>query len=284
MPVGPMNSAPRITVWLLLFGHFGQACAAKSNSVHSALTSDEGGESPPLLPPASRSEGTLDATPASGDAGTSTSLASSDDTSHVDAGGIDSSGSPEVDSTEPSLSGCDSLPVCVDKILRIRAKPCDWRSSLFTSTPFYVPKNACVSITPTNTPKNVWNIGMGPVGPYGEPAECECLVHDLTPLATDGGVQPVRRGLLGALVARIGAKGTPFIVGRTTAARVNSPGILFFASNDNVAPCKDGLRGSCFDDNQGQLEVHVVVKADRCSLEGIIFSPREPPDPNGANP
>jgi hypothetical protein len=70
---------------------------------------------------------------------------------------------------------------------------------------------------------------------------------------------PVTDGNLGELVGKIGGS-PPFRIGSSTIRAVSQDGNLLLAMNENTGPCKDGRDGSCYEDNNGVLEVIVTVR------------------------
>lgn len=109
-----------------------------------------------------------------------------------------------------------------------------------------------------------WTVGDGPIGPNGskDPKSCECVVSKK---GTGGGSV----GNLGALVGRVGDS-RPFVVGdgkKLGEYLVEKEGKLFLGSNDNMDECDGTHRGSCFEDNKGELNVKVKVTRKKPNLE-----------------
>ena len=69
---------------------------------------------------------------------------------------------------------------------------------------------------------------------------------------------PTTDGYLGELIGKV-SDGPPFRIGSSTCHYINQDGNLMLTMNENTGPCKDGRSGSCYDDNEGTLEVEVGV-------------------------
>lgn len=101
--------------------------------------------------------------------------------------------------------------------------------------------------------KGRWWNGISQTGPEGDSG----LIWNIG--RPGCGQCPVVDGNLGELVAKI--NGTPaFRIGLSTTVHVSSDGKLMLAMNENTGPCKAGQQGSCYEDNQGALEVKVIRK------------------------
>lgn len=70
---------------------------------------------------------------------------------------------------------------------------------------------------------------------------------------------PIAEGNLGHLIGKVDA-GPPFSIGRSSVRLLNTSGSLFLAMNENKGRCKDNREGSCYDDNNGALEVKVTTR------------------------
>jgi hypothetical protein len=100
-----------------------------------------------------------------------------------------------------------------------------------------------------------WDSGIHPSGPDGDSS------HDCDN-------RYIICGKLGALVGAIGTpysdkndlKAAAFLIGSSSTQTAASDGILFLAMNENLGSCKEGVEGSCYDDNLYSLEVVVTVK------------------------
>jgi hypothetical protein len=98
----------------------------------------------------------------------------------------------------------------------------------------------------------MWDMGLGAVGPDGREDWCECTVSE----RSGSGF----RGFVGGLVGRIGKEGKPFFIGSHRTITAREDGALFLTSNDNLGPCDEVTRGSCYQDNRGSMGVCVEVK------------------------
>lgn len=94
------------------------------------------------------------------------------------------------------------------------------------------------------TAEGTWWNGTDETGPDGYHGSC--------------GQCPVVDGNLGELIGRIG-NGMPFRIGSFAEIIVTEDGILWLAMNENTGSCEDGKEGSCYKDNNGLLQVEVVV-------------------------
>ena len=96
-----------------------------------------------------------------------------------------------------------------------------------------------------------WSVGLGNIGPEGVETPCECVVSELV----NGG----HRGLLAALVGRIGSDGHPFLIGVQRTVTAKESGTLYLTANDNLGPCDGTNRSSCFSDNRGSVSVEIRI-------------------------
>jgi hypothetical protein len=63
---------------------------------------------------------------------------------------------------------------------------------------------------------------------------------------------------MGELVGKV-ADGMPFRIGRCSIESATQAGNLFLAMNENTGACVGGRTGSCYEDNNGSLQVLVSV-------------------------
>lgn len=70
---------------------------------------------------------------------------------------------------------------------------------------------------------------------------------------------PVPDGNLGELVGKVD-DGLRFRIGRSAIHVIDRDGNLFLAMNENTGSCNDGPEGSCYEDNNGALNVTVTVR------------------------
>ena len=127
-------------------------------------------------------------------------------------------------------SGCEDIDV--------PARPVNSRVDVLTPTEIQLQAGDVITITA----KGEWDDGLGSVGPDGGSGSCAgCPVN----------------APRGALIGRIGEQGTPFVVGAHATIRATASGTLFLGINDNAEGQCAGPVGSCYDDNQGSLCVHV---------------------------
>lgn len=143
------------------------------------------------------------------------------------------------------------LPCAKGFMVKVPAKPEDWRVDVFTPMFIHVNHGDTILFSASGT----WNVGSGSIGPDGQDDLCQCTVSE----KSGSGF----RGPLGALIGRIGALGTPFFIGSQKTITVFENGILFLSSNDNLRPCDKASIGSCYEDNRGIMEVCVEVKASK---------------------
>lgn len=134
--------------------------------------------------------------------------------------------------------------------ITVPARPPDWRGDVLSPTTVHVTQGSRITLAASGR----WSVGVGVVGPEGKEEWCECVVAEQ--------VGSGSRGPLGALVGRIGRDGAPFLVGTRAEIRSDRDGILYLGANDNMGPCDGAARGSCYRDNQGTVDVHVVVRAE----------------------
>lgn len=150
------------------------------------------------------------------------------------------------------LIGCTTPPsdlACTaGSLTTIPAKPEDWRTEIFTPSNIEVKKGDTLSLTASGT----WNLGLGPMGPDGKEDWCECTISEPS---GDG-----FRGPLGAVIGRIGIQGTPFLIGSQHKVIADGDGILYLSSNENMGPCNNVDRGSCYEDNKGTMEVCIEIQ------------------------
>ena len=71
------------------------------------------------------------------------------------------------------------------------------------------------------------------------------------------GACPIPDGNLGELVGKVGPD--LFKVGKSSTQVVTQDSNLYLTMNENTGPCKDGRAGSCYEDNNGSLEVKITV-------------------------
>jgi hypothetical protein len=128
--------------------------------------------------------------------------------------------------------------------IKVKARPRNSLNDVLNDTSIEVREGDTLCFTATKK----WDVGQGSISPDGNPGTCECPVSDASGNA-----------MVGALVGRIGANGTPFIIGSTNAVKATRSGTLYLGSNDNLGPCT-GQRGSCYDDNGGKVKVQVRIK------------------------
>jgi hypothetical protein len=69
---------------------------------------------------------------------------------------------------------------------------------------------------------------------------------------------PVVGGNLGELVGKVEGD-FPFRIGRCQTEEMQTDGAFLLAMNENTGPCKDNREGSCYDDNNGSLQVTIIV-------------------------
>lgn len=130
--------------------------------------------------------------------------------------------------------------------ITVPAKPTDWRVDVLTDTEIPVEPGSTLVLRASGS----WSVGTGVVGPEGKENWCECVVR-----------RPVGsgfRGPLGAVIGRIGRQGKPFLVGTHTEVTTGEGGTLFLGANDNMGPCDQMQRGSCYADNFGSVTVTVA--------------------------
>ena len=147
--------------------------------------------------------------------------------------------------------------------LAVPARPRDWRVDVLTPTSVHVARGNSVSLTASGH----WSVGAGEVGPGGKEDWCECVVSE----AVGAGF----RGNLGALIGRIGQRGSPFVIGTAARIKAQEDGTLFMGANDNLGPCDGTTRGSCYRDNAGTLDVEVVVREEE--FNAVVASTAGPP-------
>jgi len=145
----------------------------------------------------------------------------------------------------PTISARVSVP----------AQPPHWRRDVLTRTKIAVKAGDTLQFAATG----LWYLGVPtPKGEREVPVEgfdtlCRCLVSE--PVG-DGHFH----GALGALVGRIGERGTPFLIGEHRTVEVHEAGVLYLGANDNMEPCKGSKRaGSCYADNDDSVMVSVVL-------------------------
>ena len=150
------------------------------------------------------------------------------------------------------LFGCaapsSNLACTSGSLVTIPSKPDDWHSEIFTPTNIEVKKGDILSFTASGT----WNLGLGPVGSDGKDDWCECTISE----PSGEGF----RGPVGALIGRIGNQGSPFLIGAQNIVTADADGILYLGSNENMGPCNNVDRGSCYEDNRGTMNVCIEIK------------------------
>jgi len=133
-------------------------------------------------------------------------------------------------------------------LVTIPAKPEDWRNEILTPTTIEVKKGDTLSFTASGA----WNLGLGPGGPDGKDDWCECTISE----PSGEGF----RGPIGALIGRIGNQGAPFLIGAQNIVIADGDGIVYLGSNENMGPCNNLDRGSCYEDNRGTVDVCIEIK------------------------
>jgi len=143
---------------------------------------------------------------------------------------------------------CPQMDCTDGTLVKVPAKPIDWRTEIFTPTNIQVKKGSTITFSASGT----WNLGLGPMGANGRDDWCECTIS-----------QPVGKGYkgpLGALIGRIGKNGKPFLIGCQNTITADEDGVLYFTSNENMGPCNKVDRGSCYFDNEGTMDVCIKIK------------------------
>lgn len=153
--------------------------------------------------------------------------------------------------TTMMMVGCASPSPALEctngSLVKVPAKPQDWIADVLTPTAIQVEDGNTISFSAFGT----WDVGLGPTGPDGQHDWCECTVSERSGAGF--------RGPVGALIGRIGGQGEPFLIGSKKTITAVGSGTLFLGSNDNLGPCDKVSRGSCYDDNRGNMEVCVEV-------------------------
>ena len=128
--------------------------------------------------------------------------------------------------------------------IKVPAKP-DWKRSPLVPTGITISKGQ----TLTMEADGKWTVGLGQVDANGTSDACECPVRDAN-----------NRAQVGALIGQIGENGRPFLVGTSYSEKAVADGELFLGSNDNMGDCTGAGKGSCYDDNAGELGVCVLLE------------------------
>jgi len=145
-------------------------------------------------------------------------------------------------STKPK----ESKPAIPDSAVIVQQEPVNISASQYWyDTGITVQKGDWLELTA----KGSWWSGIRTTGPDGagglfRPACGGC---------------PIADGNLGELIGKID-EGAPFRIGSSAIYAVNQDGNLILAMNENAGPCKEGQEGSCYEDNNGVLEVIVTVR------------------------
>jgi hypothetical protein len=100
--------------------------------------------------------------------------------------------------------------------------------------------------------KGQWYSGISITGPKGDRGILALLGR------RQCGMCPVVNGNLGELVGKIGDD-FPFRIGNSAIIVVTKDDNLWLAMNENTGYCTDMRVGSCYDDNNGLLQVRVTV-------------------------
>ena len=138
---------------------------------------------------------------------------------------------------------------CKDADLtEVPAKPLDWHSDVFTQTAIEVKRGDIMAFIAWGE----WDVGAGLIGPDGSETPCDCTVSEISGSSA--------HGALGALIGRIGTQGKPFLIGSQQIMTAAEDGALFLSSNDNFEPCAEE-HGSCYDDNQGTINVCIMMQS-----------------------
>lgn len=145
-------------------------------------------------------------------------------------------------------------PKCDQGVLiDVPARPANCPTDVFTPTNIQVNEGDIISFKASGR----WFIRFngGGVGPDGQEASCECPVSQ--PVSDNPGSG--FKGQLGALIGRIGPNGEPFLIGSEKTITFQNSGTLYLTINDNMGPCDQKNRGSCFCDNRGSVMVCIKV-------------------------
>jgi len=123
--------------------------------------------------------------------------------------------------------------------------------------------------------KGEWWNGISTTGPKGDRrflglGRPEC------------GLCPVVGGNLGELVGKVDDE-VPFRIGNSIEEIATRDGNLFLAMNESTGSCEGGGEGSCYDDNQGFLEVEVTVWRVKSSQIDVSLVQTQTTDKEASN-
>lgn len=100
--------------------------------------------------------------------------------------------------------------------------------------------------------KGQWYSGISSTGPKGDRGILALLGR------RQCGQCPVVGGNLGELVGKVGDE-FPFRIGNSAIIVATKDDNLWLTMNENAGFCKDSREGSCYDDNNGSLQVRVTI-------------------------
>ena len=144
-----------------------------------------------------------------------------------------------INGCERSDQTCPESAAIVDRIFVTVDAKVYWND-----TGIQLQKGDCLEFTATG---NWWN-GISTTEPDGDGGvgSPECLGC------------PITDANLGELIGRIG-NSAPFRIGGTAIHTINQEGVLLLAMNENMGYCVDEREGSCYDDNNGIVDVKITV-------------------------